>query len=72
MPERNYRMFIKDIQACCDKLTILSENKTFEEFNKDWIAVDAAIRNLEIIGEAVKKLPDNLKEVHPINAYLVS
>jgi len=33
MPERNYRMFIKDIQACCDKLTILSENKTFEEFN---------------------------------------
>ncbi len=27
--------------------------------------MDAAIRNLEIIGEAVKKLPDELKKEYP-------
>ena len=65
MPERNYKMFITDILECCEKLTALSENKTFEEFFKDWIVVDAAVRNLEIIGEAVKKLPEELKNDHP-------
>jgi uncharacterized protein with HEPN domain len=28
----------------------------------DWVIVDAIIRNLEIIGEAVKHLPNQLKQ----------
>lgn len=65
MPERNYKMFIDDIRTCCDKIIFLSSNKSYEEFFGDWVVMDAAIRNLEIIGEAVKKLPDELKKEYP-------
>lgn len=38
---------------------------TFEEFKKDYKTVDAVIRNFEIIGEASKNLPSDLKEKFP-------
>jgi len=30
---------------------------TFESFSEDYRTVDAVVRNLEIIGEAVKNIP---------------
>ena len=36
----------------------------FEEFEKDTMRVDAVVRNLEIIGEAVRRLPEEFKESH--------
>ncbi|MEF8874825.1 MAG: DUF86 domain-containing protein [Candidatus Thermoplasmatota archaeon] len=35
---------------------------TFEEFKTDEKTMDAVLRNLEVIGEAVKNLPDEIKE----------
>ena len=34
---------------------------SFENFSKDQKTIDAVIRNLEIIGEAVKNLPQKIK-----------
>jgi len=36
----------------------------FEQFSKDEKTIDAVIRNLEIIGEAVRKVPDSVKTTH--------
>ena len=36
----------------------------FEAFEKDTMRVDAVARNLEIIGEAVRRLPEDFKESH--------
>ena len=37
----------------------------FDSFQKDYKTVDAVIRNLEIIGEATKNLPNSLKTKYP-------
>jgi uncharacterized protein with HEPN domain len=34
-------------------------------FSNDWRTRDAVLHNLEVIGEAVKRLPDELKANHP-------
>jgi uncharacterized protein with HEPN domain len=38
---------------------------TYEEFILDNKTVDAVVRNLEIIGEAVKNLPDDVRDLRP-------
>jgi uncharacterized protein with HEPN domain len=38
---------------------------TFEGFIADNKTVDAVVRNLEIIGEAVKNLPDEIRALGP-------
>jgi len=37
----------------------------FNEFKRDYKTVDAVIRNFEIIGEASKNLPIEVKEKYP-------
>lgn len=62
MPKRKFIHFLHDIITSSKKILILSDNKSFDEFIQDWVVVDATIRNLEIIGEAVKNLPAGLKK----------
>ena len=38
---------------------------TFEDFSADRKTIDAVVRNLEIIGEAVKNVPDEFLQTHP-------
>lgn len=38
---------------------------TFDAFTLDTKTQDAVVRNLEIIGEAVKRLPDDFRATHP-------
>jgi len=47
-----------------DKIESYIENYTFEDFISDSKTVDAVIRNFEIIGEAAKHLPQELKDRH--------
>ena len=37
----------------------------FEDFSNNELIQDGVIRNLEIIGEAVKNLPDDVKKDYP-------
>lgn len=38
----------------------------FTRFKLDYKSVDAVVRNFEIIGEASKNLPKNIKEKYPL------
>ena len=53
--------FLDDIVEACDLIALYSASLTFEQFSADRKTVDAVVRNLEVIGEAVKKLPDDVK-----------
>ncbi|WP_174590338.1 HepT-like ribonuclease domain-containing protein [Methanocella conradii] len=59
--KRDYILFLEDILACIDKIEKYSRAMSFEEFNGNDMAVDAVIRNFEVIGEAVKKIPEEVK-----------
>lgn len=60
-----HNIFIKDIIVAMDAIESFVGNLTFEEFLKDDKTASAVIRKFEIIGEAVKNIPENIKEEHP-------
>jgi uncharacterized protein with HEPN domain len=41
------------------------EGMTFDVFTKDRKTIDAVVRNFEIIGEASKFIPDQIKQKYP-------
>ena len=54
---REYKAYLRDILEAIDKIERYTENMNFEEFSDNELIQDGVIRNLEIIGEAVKNLP---------------
>jgi len=55
---------ILDIEECIRRIEMYTINFDFSKFIDDIKTQDAVIRNLEIIGEAVKNLSDEFKENH--------
>ncbi|WP_456400438.1 HepT-like ribonuclease domain-containing protein [Persephonella sp.] len=62
MSNRTDREFVLDMFIACNRITKYIENISFEEFLKDYKTQDAVIRNIEILGEATKKVSSGLKE----------
>lgn len=65
MSKRDYKFFIKDILDCSKRIIDYIKGKTFEEFTENQMLMDAVIRNLEVIGEATKMIPDKVKQKYP-------
>jgi len=57
--------FIKDITDSIDDIGIFVKGFDFDMFCEDRKTVYAVIRAVEIIGEAVKNIPDTIKKDHP-------
>ena len=62
---RDPDLYLDDIETACKKVLRFTEGVTFKQFIHDDEKFDAVLRNLEIIGEAVKHLPDEIKEKYP-------
>ena len=62
---RDHFLYLEDIEACCKKVIRYTDGFSYDEFALDEKTIDAVIRNLEIIGEAVKQLPTELREQNP-------
>ena len=56
MPRREWRHRVADILDAIGKIQRYASGLTFEQFQADDKTVDAVIRNLEVIGEAVRHL----------------
>jgi len=59
---RSYKLFLKDILKSIERIKNYTDGLTYEEFVQNQMVVDAVIRNFEIIGEAVKRIPNEIKE----------
>jgi uncharacterized protein with HEPN domain len=62
---RDYRLYLEDILAAAQKIESYTEGLSFQQFIQDEMRLDAALRNLEIIGEATKNLPSELRDKYP-------
>lgn len=57
---RDWRLYADDILAACDKIRRFVAGMSYEQFVADDRTCDAVIRNLEVIGEAAKRIPDEV------------
>jgi len=63
--KRDYQLFLEDILESIEKIERYTTDLSFEEFFQNEMVVDAVIRNFEIIGEAVKKIPSEVRNKYP-------
>lgn len=58
-------MYLEDILTAMNRIAEYIEGYSFGDFKRDNKTVDAVIRNFEIIGEASRNLPNEIKEQYP-------
>ncbi|MEM2893944.1 MAG: DUF86 domain-containing protein [Candidatus Bathyarchaeia archaeon] len=57
--------YIEDIIEAMENALNFLKEMSYDEFEKDKRTIYAVIRALEIIGEAVKKIPNSVKKLYP-------
>ncbi len=62
---RDWRLFFDDMILCAEKITMFLGDSNRETFFGNVILYDAVLRNLEILGEAAKQIPDDVKSRMP-------
>lgn len=65
MKDRPYDLYVEDILESIEKIENYIGGLEYEEFSKNTMVIDAVIRNLEIIGEASKYVPDDVRDNYP-------
>ena len=62
---RDELIYLQDIAESCDRIVQYTAGLTQSDFIHDQKSYDAVVRNLEIIGEAAKHVPDSLRACFP-------
>jgi uncharacterized protein with HEPN domain len=58
--KRDWRLYAEDIIQACGKVRRFVAGMTYQSFAGDERTQDAVMRNIEIIGEAAKNIPDDV------------
>jgi len=61
MSKREWKLYAEDILESLDLISQYIGVMDFDDFKEDRKTIDAVARNLEIIGEASKFIPDYIK-----------
>jgi uncharacterized protein with HEPN domain len=62
---RSLRLYFEDILNSCNKVLRYTEGITYDQFFEDELRFDAVLRNLQIIGEAIKQVPTETRNLYP-------
>ncbi len=62
---REYKAYFNDILEAIRKIERYTDNLSFDDFTGDERTQDAVVRNLEIIGEAIKNIPVEIRNKKP-------
>jgi uncharacterized protein with HEPN domain len=58
--DRDYLFYLEDMLDSMERIMEYTDGLTFDEFQESNLITDAVIRNLEIIGEASKNVPEKI------------
>jgi len=61
---RDYKVYLQDIQEATDRI-LRYAGEVKGDFTRDGKTLDAVVRNLEVIGEAAKSVPADVRKAHP-------
>ena len=62
---RDYKLYLEDILAAIERINSYTRSVDFKTFQNDSQKVDAVLHNLEVIGEAAKNVPMDLRTAYP-------
>jgi uncharacterized protein with HEPN domain len=65
MSGRDIRVYVEDILDSIAKIERYTKSLAEEDFLADTQIQDAVLRRLEIMGEAVKNIPDDIRKKYP-------
>lgn len=64
-PPRAYLLYLEDMRDSMQKIARYCDGLDFEQFRNNDLVVDAVVRNIEVIGEAAKKIPVAIQQQYP-------
>ena len=62
---RDSKVYLSDILDSSRKIRAYIAGMSRDQFAADEKTIDAVVRNLEVIGEAVKHIPQSMRELQP-------
>jgi uncharacterized protein with HEPN domain len=62
---RDYKVYLDDILQAIAKIRQYTAGLSRQAFTSDPKTFDAVVRNLEVVGEAARKIPPELRSRHP-------
>lgn len=62
---RDHNLYLDDILEAIKRIEKYTKGLTVQKLKKDELVIDGVVRNLEIIGEAAKNIPAQIKEKYP-------
>ncbi|MBI4652674.1 DUF86 domain-containing protein [Candidatus Kuenenbacteria bacterium] len=65
MSKRGIKLYLEDIEDSIRKIEKYTRGINFDKFSSDEKIIDAVVRNLSIIGEAVINIPKEIKVKNP-------
>ena len=63
--KREFILYLEDMSQSMQRIEEYLGDIDFKKFKMSYMVVDAIIRNFEIIGEASKNIPTEIKEKYP-------
>ena len=62
---RDFKIFLKDILEAISRIETYTKDLSFKDFCENKLVQDGVVRNLEIIGEAIKHVPEEIRKKYP-------
>ena len=65
VPPREWRFYIRDMIGFAERVVSYTHGMDQQAFVESGLTYDATLRNLELIGEAARNIPDTIRANYP-------